>query len=175
MHIFGEKIILRAIEAKDNEMLLSLVNDPDTESMIGGSSWPVSKDEQMEWYERQKGRRDILRCIAVAQVNGKPVGTLILSDIDQKNGTAEIHIKMIKEGGRGKGYGSDATRTLVDYAFKELRLNCIYAYVLAYNAISIRMFKKCGFIKEGTLRSRVYKNGKYEDFEAYSIIKNDMG
>ena len=66
MHIFGETIVLRAIEEKDNEMLRSLINDPDTERMIGGSSWPVSRDEQMDWYERQKKEKNVLRCIVVS-------------------------------------------------------------------------------------------------------------
>lgn len=170
MHIFGEKIILRAIEAKDNEMLRSLVNDPETEIMIGGSSWPVSKDEQMEWYERQKKEKNILRCIAASISTDEALGAVILSDIDSKNGTAEIHIKMDKESGRGKGYGTDALKTLCHYGFQELRLHCIYARVLSSNAISKKLFEKCGFEREGVLRARVYKGGKYHDYESYSLL-----
>lgn len=47
MNILGKKIILRAVESEDNAMLLSLINDPDIELMFGGSSWPVSKREQL--------------------------------------------------------------------------------------------------------------------------------
>ena len=38
MNIVGERIILRAIEEQDNEILLELINDPKTERMIGGYS-----------------------------------------------------------------------------------------------------------------------------------------
>lgn len=34
MNIQGEKIVLRAVEEADNAMLLSLINDPDTEMML---------------------------------------------------------------------------------------------------------------------------------------------
>jgi RimJ/RimL family protein N-acetyltransferase len=170
MLIYGEKIVLRAVEKADNTMLLSLINDPDTEMMLGGSSWPVSESDQLKWFEHQEHSRDVLRCIVALQNDGRALGTIILSDIDQKNATGHIHIKMLKDGGRGRGYGTDAVKTMVRYAFEELRLNCIYANILAYNDASIKLFERCGFKKDGVLRQRVYKKGKFVDMLAYSIL-----
>ena len=96
MFIYGDNVVLRAVEENDNAMLLSLINDPDTEMMLGGSSWPVSEAEQLKWFEMQERNRDVLRCVVALKDDGKAIGTLILSDIDQKNGTAQIHIKMSK-------------------------------------------------------------------------------
>lgn len=171
MVIIGEKIILRGVESCDNKMLLSLINDPDTEMMLGGSSWPVSESEQLQWFERQEKSKTSLRCIiALKEDESNAVGTMILSEIDQKNGTGHIHIKMSKDGGRGKGYGTDALRSMTRYAFDELRLHCIFANILSYNEVSIRLFEKCGFQRDGVLRSRIYKKGQYFDMLAYSII-----
>lgn len=170
MLIYGEKIVLRAVEKANNTMLLSLINDPDTEMMLGGSSWPVSESDQLKWFEHQEHSRDVLRCIVALQNDGRALGTIILSDIDQKNATGHIHIKMLKDGGRGRGYGTDAVKTMVRYAFEELRLNCIYANILAYNDASIKLFERCGFKKDGVLRQRVYKKGKFVDMLAYSIL-----
>ena len=173
MIIFGDKIFLRAVEESDNAMLLSLINDPDTEMMLGGSSWPVSEAEQLKWFEHQEISRDVLRGIVALKEDGKAIGTIILSDIDQKNATGHIHIKMSKEGGRGKGYGTDAVNTMVQYAFEELRLNCIYANILSYNEASIKLFERCGFKRDGVLRQRVYKKGQFIDLLAYSRIITD--
>lgn len=173
MIIHGDKVVLRAVEQSDNAMLLSLINDPDTEMMLGGSSWPVSEAEQLKWFEHQERSRDVLRCIVALQEDGKAIGTIILSDIDQKNATGHIHIKMSKDGGRGKGYGTDAVNTMVQYAFEELRLNCIYANILSYNEASIKLFERCGFKKDGVLRQRVYKKGQFIDMLAYSKIISD--
>ncbi len=173
MFIYGSQVVLRAVEENDNSMLLSLINDPDTEMMLGGSSWPVSEAEQLRWFEKQEQSRDVLRCVVALKDDGLAIGTLILSDIDQKNGTAQIHIKMSKEKGRGKGYGTDAVKALVRYAFTELRLNCVYASILSYNVASIHLFEKCGFKKDGILRSRVYKGGKFVDVFSYSILLQD--
>lgn len=172
MVIVGEKIVLRGVESSDNLMLRSLINDPDTEMMLSGSSWPISETEQLRWFERQEQNKESLRCIVAKKDDmTTPVGTIILNEIDQKNGTGHIHIKMAKDGGRRNGYGTDAIKTLIDYAFNELRLNCIYANILSYNEASIRLFEKCGFARDGVLRSRVFKKGKYIDVFAYSIIR----
>ncbi len=173
MNIYGEKIVLRAVEDADNAMLLSLINDPDTEILLGGSSPPVSEAEQFKWFEHQKRSQAVLRCTVALQDDGKAIGVIILSDIDMKNATGNIHIKMSKDG-RSKGYGSDAVKTMVQYAFEELRLNCIYANILSYNEISIKLFEHCGFKRDGVLRQRVFKKGKFVDMLAYSIIVNDQ-
>ena len=173
MNIYGERVLLRAIEREDNALLLRLINDPSTEHMLGGSSYPVSCRAQENWTEQQKNAPGTLRCIiALRDQPETGLGTVILSDIDQKNGTAQIHLKL-DEPARGKGYGTDAVNTLTAYAFDELRLQCIYADIVSYNTISEALFQKCGYRLDGVLRSRVFKNGAYVDMKSYSRLKSD--
>lgn len=169
MNIVGEKVILRAIESKDNQMLLDIINDPETEYMLGGWSFPVSQKNQEEWTNNLKYEKDVLRCII--DVDKTAVGVVMLTNIDYKNGNAEVHIKLSKNNVRGKGYGTDAINTIVKYAFLELRLHCIYARISEKNVISQKLFRKCGFTEEGVLKSRIYKKGEYIDIISYSIIK----
>ena len=173
MNIQGKNVVLRAISMKDANLLMQLINDAETEKMLGGSSYPVSLEEQEKWIVAQTGRNDVLRCIVALKENEEGIGTVILSDIDTKNGVAQVHIKMDKQRGRGKGYGSDALNTIVNYAFGEMRLNCIYADVLEYNTVSQNLFEKCGFHRDGVLRSRVFKGGRYINVVSYSRLKED--
>lgn len=174
MNLQGNKIILRAIISQDAPLLLNLMNDPEIEATLGGSSFPISEEHQIRWIENFSNTKDCLRCIiSPANQPEKGVGTIILNPIDYKNGTAEIHIKLDRSAGQGRGYGTDAIQTIVKYAFLELRLNCIYAYILPYNVPSQKVFQKCGFQKDGILRSRVFKNGLYHDLFSYSIVKKD--
>lgn len=173
MNILGNNIILRAISKNDAKLLLDLINDPETEKMLGGSSFPVSLEEQEKWIATQCERSDILRCIVAQKGNEEGIGTVILSDIDNKNGVAQVHIKMDKQKGRGKGYGTEALKTIVKYAFDELRLNCVYAEILEYNIVSQKLFEKCGFHREAILRERVYKGGKYINVITYSRLQKD--
>lgn len=174
MNILGEKVILRAIESGDRDMFLEIINDPETEKMIGGLSFPVSSLEQELWIKNQVGNKSMLRCV-IAKKDRQEVGlgTVILSDIDYRNGVAQVHIKLSPKGARGQGLGSDALRAISGYAFDELRLNALYADILSYNEASRKLFSKCGFKRDGVLRQRVFKNGAYVDVFSYSLLKAD--
>ena len=173
MNLVGEKIVLRAIEIKDSEILLSIINDPETEYMLGGWSFPVSSKDQTHWIEMLESNITTLRCVIETKDNLEAIGVIMLTDIDYKNGNTEIHIKLAKGAVRGKGYGSDAIRTILKYAFEELRLHCVYSRVNSFNNPSKRVFEKCGFTLEGKLKHRFFKRGKYIDVHSYSIINED--
>lgn len=171
MFIKGEKVLLRAIELSDAEILQDMINDEEIERMMWGYSFPVARHQQMKWIENLSGERSTFR--AMIDVDGTAVGTIILSDIDMRSGTAEIHIKLAKTSERRKGYGTDAVSALLRYAFNELRLNCVYCRVKEDNIASQKMFEKIGFFKEGCLRARVYRQGRYFDFYEYSVLKSE--
>ena len=171
MFIKGKKVILRAIELSDADILQQMINDEEIEKMMWGYSFPVARHQQVKWIEGLSNENSVFR--AIIDINGVAIGTIILSDIDFRNGTAEIHIKLANSSERGKGYGTDAVSALLTYSFNELRLNCIYCRVKEDNFASQKMFEKCGFIKEGCLRSRVYRDGKHYNFYEYSILKSE--
>jgi [ribosomal protein S5]-alanine N-acetyltransferase len=53
----------------------------------------------------------------------------------------------------GRGIGTDAARTLADFAFADSRLRRLEASVFAPNTASARVLEKCGFSLEGRLRA----------------------
>jgi RimJ/RimL family protein N-acetyltransferase len=172
MNIKGKNILLRAIEPKDNSMLMKIINDDETEYLLGGWSFPVSQKNQEDWTNNLKINNNILRC--TIDVQGIAIGVVMLTDIDYKNGNAEVHIKLsVDSNARGKGYGTEALLTIIRYAFDELRLKCIYARVSNHNEASKRLFTKCGFKEEGVLRSRLFKRGEYIDVISFSYINEN--
>ncbi len=175
MNIIGEKVILRAIEPTDRDMFLNMINDPEIEEMVVGHSFPVSKLEQEKWIEGLAHEKNILRCvIAKKETPQEGIGTVIISDIDYKNGVAQIHIKLLTgEDVRHQGFGKDAVNTISKYAFDELRINVLYAEVLEYNEISQKLFLGCGFKKDGVLRQRAFKHGRFVDIVSLSLLRTD--
>jgi RimJ/RimL family protein N-acetyltransferase len=172
MNIIGEKVMLRAIEDKDADVLRDMINDPEMEFLLGGWSFPVSVRQQLAWQSGLGGDTRTLRCV-IETIEGKDaIGTVVLSDIDAKNGNAEIHIKIRDGASRGQGFGSDAIRALIRYAFDELRLECVFARVSEHNEVSLRLFTKCGFVREGILRRRLFKRGRYVDVVVLSILRS---
>jgi len=73
----------------------------------------------------------------------------------------------------GKGYATEAVGAMIRYGFDELGLNRIYATHFKRNVASGKVMQKNGMIHEGTLREWVFKWGKAEDSEMYSILREE--
>ncbi|MFN2157525.1 MAG: GNAT family N-acetyltransferase, partial [Anaerolineae bacterium] len=74
----------------------------------------------------------------------------------------------------GKGYGSDAIRTLLRFAFDEMNLHRVQLTVYEDNARAIRAYEKCGFRHEGRLRDAVYRKGRYYDMLLMSVLSGEL-
>ncbi len=173
MELYGKKVMLRAVEEEDLEMLRELTNSPDYEKMIVGWSFPISKREQQEWFANCKNSLSRLRYTIVTADDG-PVGMIGLRDIDWKNGSASgLGMRIAKKEIRTKGLATDAWMTLMRYAFDELRLNRINGSALDYNVISQHVCTKVGFKEEGRQRKAIFKNGEYHDLILYGCLKSD--
>lgn len=171
MNVIGKKVILRAIEPEDLEMLRQLKNDPWTESMVVGWSPPIAKVQQVNWYQNMIHEKNSLRFVIETTRQGA-VGYAAFTDIDWKNRCARAGIMLVKES-IAQGLGLDAVMAGTRYAFDELQLNRLEADILAYNSVSWRIAEKAGYKLEGTKRQAVYKNGKYHDLKSYAILRED--
>lgn len=171
MNIVGKKVILRAMEPEDMELYREMANDPETERLLGGWSFPIAKQEQMSWYEKAAVDKKNLRFTIVIKETGEPIGMLNLVDIDWKNGSAFHGIRLSKN--KGKGYGTDAVMTLMRYAFEELRLVRLDGSFIDFNLPSQGLYKKCGWTIEGTKKKAIYREGKHYDLLIAGIIDDD--
>lgn len=161
MNIYGEKVVLRAMEPEDMEMLRSTVNDPGIERMVGGWSFPVSRSEQMAWYERAVTDKRNLRFIIERLDNNEAIGMVNLVEIDWKNRSAFHGVKLKTNAPKRQGYALDAVMTLMKYTFEELQLVRLDGSWIEYNTASIKLYEKCGWIIEGTKEKAVFTNGQY--------------
>ncbi|MGB5303829.1 MAG: GNAT family N-acetyltransferase, partial [Gemmatimonadota bacterium] len=73
----------------------------------------------------------------------------------------------------GRGYATEAVVAMVEYGFKELGLNRIFAHHLARNPASGRVLEKAGFVHEGLHRAHVLKNGRFEDLHSFAVLRAD--
>lgn len=165
---------LRAIESKDAQLLLQMMNSPEIERAIGSFSLPISESQQREWTEKYRNTEKQIRWM-IELDNGHTIGVIMLFDIDMKNGTAEVGYKtMADKEVRIKGDMDDAMQGVLGYAFKELRLNCVHAHALADNERSEKLLVRNGFAQEGVLRQRIYQSGKYVDMKVFSVLRSDF-
>ena len=93
-------------------------------------------------------------------------------NIDNINRKGEFGIIIGDRNSHGKGYGQEATRLVLDYAFNVLNLNNIILTVFAYNTKGCRCYKKIGFKEIGRRRKSWFYGGKYHD-EIYMDLLAD--
>ena len=173
MIIDCKTVILRAIELSDMDFLQDMMNDPAVERMTVGSSFPVSKDRQIKWFETYPQQQELRFIIQVK--DGPAIGMIMLTNIDWRNRTGCSGIKTkAKLEDRRPNDIYDARMGFYNYCFNELNLNCIYSTVLEYNHLSRKMGKKTGTVEEGVLRQRIFKNGKYHNLISVSTLAEDF-
>ena len=71
------------------------------------------------------------------------------------------------------GIMTEALHAVIDYTFRQKRINRIEAQHETRNPASGRVMQKCGMQREGTLRARLCNKGEYVDVDLYAILRND--
>ena len=101
------------------------------------------------------------------------IGNIYLTGIDYVNRKATSHILIGNHDYWNGGYGTEAMRLLLDYAFNHKNLRRIEALVLEDNIGSRKIHEKLGYKQEGVLRESVYKDGQYKNQIFYALLKSE--
>jgi RimJ/RimL family protein N-acetyltransferase len=101
------------------------------------------------------------------------IGTCAFSQLDGDNGSALFHIIIGESDAWGRGYGTEATQLMVDHAFGTLGLHRIALFVFEFNERAIRAYRRVGFVAEGRSRESVWRDGRWWDELAMSILDSD--
>lgn len=103
----------------------------------------------------------------------KPIGFIALEGIQWHHGTGWLAIGIGERQYRGKGYGKEAIRLMLDFAFNEMNLYRIGLTVFEYNTNAIGLYEKLGFVKEGTARHFMQRDGRRWDMYYYSLLRDE--
>lgn len=179
--IVGEKLYLRGIEKEDlSRNMFQWPNDSEvTHYMVLGAipnsgsiycSWNTLEEE----YEKlRKSEKDIVFAI-VDKESDNVIGIVGLYDISWIPRHAELRIVIGEKDFWGNGYGTEAIKLVVNYAFDKLNLGKVYLGVNAEHKRAIKAYKNAGFIEEGILRKEQYRNSKYYDAVRMSILREEF-
>jgi [ribosomal protein S5]-alanine N-acetyltransferase len=101
---------------------------------------------------------------------GRLVGCASLREIDRVHLQAELGY-WIGVPHWGQGYATEAAKAIIRCGLETLGLNRICAHHMARNPASGRVLERVGMQKEGVLRQRVRKWGKFEDVVIYALLR----
>jgi RimJ/RimL family protein N-acetyltransferase len=150
--IVGEKVILDIIPDSNEfyELYLEWISNEDLKRKLGEEgtkyTWEEIKEMHDEW---KKDFKNMTFCILNKETK-EPLGDINLFDSEEFNGLPEISIMIGKNS--GKGFGTEASQLLLNFAFKELKLKEIYLSVYKDNLPAVGLYKKLGFETYGEIK-----------------------
>lgn len=170
--IVGSRVRLRPAAADDLPHFLRWFNDPDVIAFLDFHP-PVTEAVERTWLEGLPSRSDVRVFVIESLWDGQPIGTIGLSAITPQDRHAEIGLTIGEKGEWGKGYGTDAVRTMLDFAFGTLELRKVSLRVHADHAAAIRLYERCGFTRERWFQAETARRGTLVDEYVMAIQRSE--
>ena len=169
----GGRIYLRPLTRADAVAFVPWVNDPEvTRTLAIGSRIMDVRAEEVLIEKTNASAHDVLFGIVVQRTE-QLIGSIGLNQVDFRHRSASLGMMIGEKGVWGKGYGTEATRLVVQYAFGELHLNRVQLHVYEYNLRGIRVYEKVGFRREGVLRQEHGYDGRFWDTVVMAILREE--
>jgi RimJ/RimL family protein N-acetyltransferase len=168
--IAGRRVVLRPIEEEDLPLILRWQNHPEV-------WWYMD-------YERPFTLEDIREDEArsrsegypfVITVDGRPIGRIGLNRFRRRDRICSLYLYIGEPASWGSGYARDALMALLHHAFDRFDLHQVELWTLAANDRVIRVYERCGFQREASLRDRSFKDGRFMDHVVMSATRAEFG
>jgi diamine N-acetyltransferase len=65
-------------------------------------------------------------------------------------------------------------KVFFDYAFRQLNLSRIWLEVLVANERAVELYRRFGFVHEGTLRSHHFQDGQFKDLHVMGLLRAEF-
>ena len=166
------RLTLRPLAGRDADALFAMMSDDETMRFW---DYPAFKDPETvaEILDAQLADVDVGKAHywAVALTpNGDAIGSCDLSEIDRHHGRAEVGF-LFHRAYWGNGYTFEAMTAIAVHAFDDLALHRLWARFHTGNVASQRLLERLEFLREGTLRGHVNRDGARRDCEIYARMR----
>ena len=170
MVIEGERVVLRRLCKDDADALVQYGDNRSIwRNLRDAFPSPYTLDAARDWIETSTTVDEFRYSFAIAidgEVTGM-VGVIPKSEVHCK--TAELGY-WIGEPFWGRGLVTEAVGLICQFAFSELGVARVEAYVYEWNPASGRVLEKNGFELEGRQRKSVFKDGELIDQFVYAKV-----
>jgi RimJ/RimL family protein N-acetyltransferase len=173
--IDGQLVNLRAQEMADLERNHRWLNDREVMRFLSGR-YLYSLLAEENWM-RDRTATALAWApnigFAIETKDGRHIGNTGLHDASPENRSADVGIMVGEKEYWGRGYGTDALRTLLRFGFQEMNLNRIALDVFDFNERAIACYRKCGFVEEGRRRKDLWRDGRYVDVVMMAVLRSE--
>ena len=175
LNLVGEKVALGPIRRDLVPVYERWINDFEVVRTLGVSGpRPLTTEGEVAWYERTALSDKDVSFTMYERSSLRPIGSSGLHFVDHYNRTATFGILIGEKDCWGKGYGTEATRLMLDYAFTGLGLHNVMLNVFANNERAIRAYRRAGFREIGRRRQAHRTGGDMEDVVFMDCLATDL-
>ncbi|MBD5458327.1 MAG: GNAT family N-acetyltransferase [Lachnospiraceae bacterium] len=140
----AERVYLRPIRETDTELVVAWRNKERVRHNFIYQK-PFTKEGHLNWLHTQVEPGHVVQFIICEKVSDRPVGSVYFRDIDREKSIAEYGIFIGEDDALGKGYGTQAAKLALAYAFEKLRLQSVFLRVFADNTAARKSYENAGF------------------------------
>jgi RimJ/RimL family protein N-acetyltransferase len=159
--------------------LIKNINNINVSKWLETVPYPYKKKDAIWWIdhckekEKEKPTKGYEFTIELKEKKSC-IGGIALAKVNKDQGTATLGYWLGEDYWR-KGYGSEALKAVLDFAFKKLKLRRLEAGVFTGNPSSGKLLEKFGAKMEGMKRKskRCKADGKIKDEICYGLLKEE--
>jgi len=175
--IVGTKVALRTYNIADAEEIYKWRHDSHTTVWMGRKfRYLPTLDEIRASLQKviSSSDSDSLYFAISDPYSSKYLGGIDLTSIDLTDRNGVLSIVISTEPNRGKGFGSEAIRLLLDHTFLNMNLHKVILNVDARNSVAVNCYKRIGFREEGRQRDHSFVDGRFSDVLLMSILESEF-
>ncbi|SEW41780.1 Protein N-acetyltransferase, RimJ/RimL family [Chryseobacterium wanjuense] len=165
-----ERLILSQLKEEDLPFVVDYLQDKIFSDLTSNIPYPYRQEDAEFWLKMSKEafEKGSGFTFAIRDKDEKIIGAIGLHD--RGEGKAELGYWMAKTYWN-QGFVTEAAKAVLDFGFKELTFNKIFATHFLHNPASGKIMEKIGMKKEEILHQHIKKDGKYFDIALYSVLK----
>lgn len=169
-----KRLVLRPVNIKDAESIFAYRSDAITNQYQG---WiPKTIDDTHVFISKVSAKINVydtwFQFAIVSSETGELIGDIGIHFLDIENYQIELGCTLAKTQ-QGKGFASEALRTIINYLFEDLNKHRISCSIDPHNIASIKLFEKLGFRKEAHFKHSIFVDGEWFDDVVYVFLRSD--
>jgi len=145
----------------------------DEESLrLTGTRQAFTRDAVVRHLESLADRHDRADWAIIELGTEEYLGEIVLNELEEDDASMNFRISL-NPGRLGRGFGTEATRVVLDHAFDRIGLHRVSLDVFSFNPRAQRSYEKAGFRYEGRQRDTLFWDGEWADSIMMSVLSTD--
>jgi RimJ/RimL family protein N-acetyltransferase len=170
----GERIGFRTLRREDIPLFTKWFQNLEMVLCLTSRGLPQTIENETEWYDQNAKVTEKSIQFGIYQLKGdRHIGNCGLFNIAPHN-CATLGIAIGEPDAWGKGYGTEATRLLAEYAMFFLDLHNVRLNVFSFNERARRAYLRAGFREVGRVRGTIMVGGKRYDEVVMDITRDEV-